>query len=151
MIQRLHHKLAPQGVKLALPGLEGVAEAPLVTGAEASEAGLPRLLALLCSLELNGNLRSELEQTGQQERSCLLHDPLLMVLLACPLTSPSPPLSLSFSLSLSLPLSPSPLPPSSSSSARKSVGQGKSVVLGGSCRFKKKSKQSLPFCSRVKD
>ncbi|XP_046888952.1 fatty acid synthase isoform X1 [Hypomesus transpacificus] len=84
LIQRLHHKLAPQGVKLALPGLEGVAEAPLVTGAEASEAGLPRLLALLCSLELNGNLRSELEQTVQQERSCLLQDPLLMGLLEAP-------------------------------------------------------------------
>ena len=84
LIQRLQHKLAPQGVKLALPGLEGVAEAPLVAGAEASEVGLPRLLALLCSLELNGNLRSELEQMVQQERSCLLQDPLLMGLLEAP-------------------------------------------------------------------
>lgn len=36
---------------------------------------------MLCGLELNGNLRSELEQTVQKERDCLLQDPLLNGLL----------------------------------------------------------------------
>uniref|UniRef100_A0A3B4B6A9 Fatty acid synthase n=1 Tax=Periophthalmus magnuspinnatus TaxID=409849 RepID=A0A3B4B6A9_9GOBI len=45
------------------------------------KGGLPRLLALLCALELNGNLESEMQQLVERERSCLLHDPLIQGLL----------------------------------------------------------------------
>ena len=48
---------------------------------EPSQPGLPRLLALLCALELNGNLQSELEQLVEKERACLLQDSLLQGLL----------------------------------------------------------------------
>nr|XP_023678449.1 fatty acid synthase isoform X2 [Paramormyrops kingsleyae] len=75
LIHRLQHKLAQQGAKLSIPGLEEAMEAQL-TGAEA-EPGLPRLLSALCALELNGNLQSELEQTVRAEKDCLLQDPLL--------------------------------------------------------------------------
>lgn len=40
-----------------------------------------RLLSVLCGLELNGNLQSELELTVQKEHNCLLTDPLLNGLL----------------------------------------------------------------------
>ncbi|KAM3842210.1 fatty acid synthase-like, partial [Diretmus argenteus] len=83
LIHRLQHKLAPQGVKLAIPGLQGVSDCPLPSP-EPSEPGLVRLLALLCGLELNGNLRSELEQTVEKERVCLLQDGLLQGLLDGP-------------------------------------------------------------------
>lgn len=79
LVQRLQKKLANQGVKISIPGLDDVAEGQLIV-AEA-EKGLLRLLSLLCGLELNGNLRSELEQTVQKERDCLLNDPLLNGLL----------------------------------------------------------------------
>ncbi|KAF4106419.1 fatty acid synthase [Onychostoma macrolepis] len=79
LIQRLQRKLANQGVKISIPGLEGATESQLI-GAEA-EKGLLRLLTVLCGLELNGNLRSELEQTVEKERDCLLQDPLLNGLL----------------------------------------------------------------------
>uniref|UniRef100_A0A671PGD7 Fatty acid synthase n=1 Tax=Sinocyclocheilus anshuiensis TaxID=1608454 RepID=A0A671PGD7_9TELE len=79
LVQRLQRKLANQGVKISIPGLEGATEGQLI-GAEA-EKGLLRLLSVLCGLELNGNLRSELEQTVQKERDCLLQDPLLNGLL----------------------------------------------------------------------
>uniref|UniRef100_A0A8C2CK73 Fatty acid synthase n=1 Tax=Cyprinus carpio TaxID=7962 RepID=A0A8C2CK73_CYPCA len=79
LVQRLQRKLANQGVKISIPGLEGAAEGQLI-GAEA-EKGLLRLLSVLCGLELNGNLRSELEQTVEKERDCLLQDPLLNGLL----------------------------------------------------------------------
>ncbi|XP_051523082.1 fatty acid synthase-like [Myxocyprinus asiaticus] len=79
LILRLQRKLANQGVKISIPGLEGAAEGLLI-GAE-TEKGLLRLLSVLCRLELNGNLRSELEQTVQKERECLLQDPLLNGLL----------------------------------------------------------------------
>lgn len=82
LIHRLQRKLAQQGVKISIPGLEGATESQLI-GAE-SEKGLLRLLSVLCGLELNGNLRSELEQTVQKERDCLLHDPLLNGLLDSP-------------------------------------------------------------------
>lgn len=79
LVQRLQRKLAKQGVKISIPGLEGASEGQLIE-AEA-EKGLLRLLSVLCGLELNGNLRSELEQTVQKERDCLLQDPLLNGLL----------------------------------------------------------------------
>ncbi|XP_016106540.1 fatty acid synthase-like [Sinocyclocheilus grahami] len=79
LVQRLQRKLANQGVKISIPGLEGATESQLI-GAEA-EKGLLRLLSVLCGLELNGNLRSELEQTVEKERDCLLQDPLLNGLL----------------------------------------------------------------------
>ncbi|KAG7491726.1 hypothetical protein MATL_G00007310 [Megalops atlanticus] len=82
LIHRLQRKLAQQGVKISIPGLEGATEGQLI-GAE-SENGLLRLLSVLCGLELNGNLRSELEQTVQKERDCLLQDPLLNGLLDSP-------------------------------------------------------------------
>ncbi|CAL8303726.1 unnamed protein product [Lota lota] len=87
LIHQLQGKLAPHGIKLAIPGLEGgKAESGPVTDPEGppAEPGLPRLLALLCSLELNGNLRSELEQMVERERACLLRDPLLQGLLEAP-------------------------------------------------------------------
>uniref|UniRef100_A0A673JA25 Fatty acid synthase n=1 Tax=Sinocyclocheilus rhinocerous TaxID=307959 RepID=A0A673JA25_9TELE len=79
LVQRLQRKLANQGVKISIPGLEGATEGQLI-GAEV-EKGLLRLLSVLCGLELNGNLRSELEQTVEKERDCLLQDPLLNGLL----------------------------------------------------------------------
>uniref|UniRef100_UPI0037E9BFCC fatty acid synthase n=1 Tax=Semicossyphus pulcher TaxID=241346 RepID=UPI0037E9BFCC len=82
LIHRLQQKLANHGVKLSIPGL-GDTDGPLPSP-EPSEPGLVRLLALLCGLELNGNLRSELEQTVEQERACLLQDSLLQGLLDHP-------------------------------------------------------------------
>lgn len=80
LIHRLQRKLAPHGVKLSVPGLQGACDCPPSTW-EGSEPGLPRLLSLLCELELNGNLRSELQQTVEKERACLLQDGLLRGLL----------------------------------------------------------------------
>uniref|UniRef100_A0A8C1G0U1 Fatty acid synthase n=1 Tax=Cyprinus carpio TaxID=7962 RepID=A0A8C1G0U1_CYPCA len=79
LIQHLQRKLANQGVKISIPGLESATESQLIE-AEA-EKGLLRLLSVLCRLELNGNLRSELEQMVEKERDCLLQDPLLNGLL----------------------------------------------------------------------
>ncbi|TRY87148.1 hypothetical protein DNTS_010214 [Danionella cerebrum] len=79
LVLSLQRKLVNQGVKISIPGLEGASESQLI-GAEADK-GLMRLLSVLCGLELNGNLRSELEQTVQKERNCLLEDPLLNGLL----------------------------------------------------------------------
>jgi len=70
-------------VKLSIPGLQGESEGPLPSP-EPSEPGLLRLLALLCGLELNGNLHSELQQTVEKERGCLLQDELLQGLLDNP-------------------------------------------------------------------
>ncbi|XP_062859033.1 fatty acid synthase [Trichomycterus rosablanca] len=81
LINHLQRKLASHGVKLSIPGLEGVREEQLIV-AEA-QSGLLRLLSVICGLELNGNLRSELEETVQKERECLLQDPLLNGLLDC--------------------------------------------------------------------
>uniref|UniRef100_A0A6Q2Y0D1 Fatty acid synthase n=1 Tax=Esox lucius TaxID=8010 RepID=A0A6Q2Y0D1_ESOLU len=83
LIHKLQKKLAPQGVKLSIPGLEGMSD-PAVPRPEPSEPGLLRLLSLLCGLELNGNLRSELEQTVEKERGCLLQDTLMHGLLDGP-------------------------------------------------------------------
>lgn len=80
LICRLQQKLALHGVKLSIPGLQGESDGPLPSP-EPSEPSLVRLLSLLCGLELNGNLRSELEQTVEKERACLLQDGLLQGLL----------------------------------------------------------------------
>ncbi|XP_076855678.1 fatty acid synthase [Brachyhypopomus gauderio] len=79
LIDLLQKKLASQGVKISIPGLEGQVEAERV--GVGAEGGLQRLLTELCGLELNGNLRSELEQTVQKERGYLLQDELLNGLL----------------------------------------------------------------------
>ncbi|XP_076154823.1 fatty acid synthase [Alosa pseudoharengus] len=79
LINHLQGKLQNQGVKISIPGLEKVSEAPLTD--DKFEDGLLRLLSVLCGLELNGNLQSELELTVQKERNCLLTDPLLNGLL----------------------------------------------------------------------
>ncbi|XP_034563602.1 fatty acid synthase [Notolabrus celidotus] len=85
LIQRLQQKLANHGVKLSIPGLQGESNGPLPSlETEASEPSLARLLTLLCGLELNGNLQSELEQTVEKERACLLQDGLLQGLLDHP-------------------------------------------------------------------
>ncbi|XP_047465414.1 LOW QUALITY PROTEIN: fatty acid synthase [Mugil cephalus] len=83
LMLRLQRKLAPHGVKLSIPGLQGVSADPLPS-AEPSEPGLVKLLTLLCDLELNGNLHSELEQVVEKERACLLQDSLLQGLLENP-------------------------------------------------------------------
>lgn len=80
---RLQKKLAPHGVKLSIPGLqEDTADS--LSSPEPSKPGLVKLLTLLCDLELNGNLHSELEQVVEKERTCLLQDSLLQGLLENP-------------------------------------------------------------------
>ncbi|KAL6094787.1 fasn [Pungitius sinensis] len=83
LTKRLQKKFASRGVKLSIPGLQGESYDPLPSS-EPSQPGLVRLLALLCDLELNGNLQSELEQTVEKERACLLQDGLLQGLLDSP-------------------------------------------------------------------
>lgn len=83
LIHKLQQKMAPHGLKLCIPGLDGVSESS-PHGPESSEPGLIRLLAMLCDLELNGNLSSELAQTVGNERACLLQDGLLRGLLDGP-------------------------------------------------------------------
>ncbi|RXM33832.1 Fatty acid synthase [Acipenser ruthenus] len=78
LILKLQRKLSQQGVKLSIPGLEQVAGGESVSQ---SGKGLLHLLSVLCGLELNGNLHSELEQTVERERGCLGEDPLLNGLL----------------------------------------------------------------------
>ncbi|XP_019721138.1 fatty acid synthase [Hippocampus comes] len=83
LIHKLQQKMAPHGLKLCIPGLHGVSESS-PPGPESSEPGLIRLLTMLCDLELNGNLSSELAQTVGNERACLLQDGLLRGLLDGP-------------------------------------------------------------------
>lgn len=78
LISKLKNKLAHHGVKLSIPGLQGEVD---MGPPEPMEPGLVRLLSLLCSLELNGNLQSELQQMVEKERACLLQDSLLHGLL----------------------------------------------------------------------
>ncbi|KAM4525814.1 fatty acid synthase [Fundulus diaphanus] len=83
LIHQLQLKLAPHGVKLPVVGLPGdSADSP--PSQEVSEPCLVRLLRLLCGLELNGNLHSELEQVVVKEQTCLLQDGLLHGLLDDP-------------------------------------------------------------------
>lgn len=83
LIHNLQLKLKPHEVTLSVPGLEGVPDCP-VSNSVPTEGGLPRVLALLCALELNGNLESEMQQLVQRERSGLLHEPLIRGLLSDP-------------------------------------------------------------------
>ncbi|KAM3592126.1 uncharacterized protein V6R79_013180 [Siganus canaliculatus] len=83
LIYRLQQKLAPHGVKMSIPGIQRESGSPLPIP-DSSEPGLVRLLAMLCSLELNGNLQSELEQTVEKERVSLLKDALLQGLIEGP-------------------------------------------------------------------
>ncbi|XP_077481477.1 fatty acid synthase [Stigmatopora argus] len=83
LIQRLQRKLAPRGMNLCIPGLAEVSGS-LLPSSTFSEPGLTKLLTTLCDLELNGNLSSELGQTVEKERACLLQDSLLLGLLDGP-------------------------------------------------------------------
>uniref|UniRef100_A0A8D1BP89 Fatty acid synthase n=1 Tax=Sus scrofa TaxID=9823 RepID=A0A8D1BP89_PIG len=79
LAQALQTKVAQQGLKMVVPGLDG-AQAPR----EAPQQSLPRLLAAACQLQLNGNLQLELGQVLAQERPLLCDDPLLSGLLDAP-------------------------------------------------------------------
>ncbi|KAM8836140.1 fatty acid synthase [Spinachia spinachia] len=83
LICRLQKKLASHGVKLSISGLQEQLDEALPSP-EPSQPGMVRLLAVLCGLELNGNLQSELEQTVEKERACLRQDDLLQGLLDSP-------------------------------------------------------------------
>ncbi|XP_077022384.1 fatty acid synthase [Tamandua tetradactyla] len=72
----LQTRVTQQGLKLAVPGLDG-AQTPL-------QQGLPRLLVAACQLQLNGNLQAELGQLLAQDRALLREDPLLTGLLDSP-------------------------------------------------------------------
>nr|XP_025855761.1 fatty acid synthase [Vulpes vulpes] len=76
LAQALQTKVAQQGLKMVVPGLDG-AQVPR----ESPQGGLPQLLAAACQLQLNGNLQLELAQLLAQQRSLLHDDPLLCGLL----------------------------------------------------------------------
>uniref|UniRef100_A0ABI7YC33 Fatty acid synthase n=1 Tax=Felis catus TaxID=9685 RepID=A0ABI7YC33_FELCA len=79
LAQALQTKVAQQGLKMVVSGLDG-AQAPQ----EPPKQGLPRLLAAACQLQLNGGLQLELGQLLAQQRPLLQDDPLLSGLLASP-------------------------------------------------------------------
>lgn len=79
LINLLQKKLQDQGVRISIPGLENITDIDL-NDAKIGE-GFPKLLSVLCSLELNGNLQTELEVSFKREKSCLVTDPLLNGLL----------------------------------------------------------------------
>uniref|UniRef100_A0AAN0MN29 Fatty acid synthase n=1 Tax=Bubalus bubalis TaxID=89462 RepID=A0AAN0MN29_BUBBU len=79
LAEALQTKVAQQGIKMVVPGLDG-AQAPQ----EAPQQGLPRLLATACQLQLNGNLQMEMGQILAQERALLSDDPELSGLLNSP-------------------------------------------------------------------
>ncbi|XP_037348616.1 fatty acid synthase [Talpa occidentalis] len=80
LAQVLQTKMAQQGLKVVIPGLGG-AQAPR----EPPQHGLPRLLAVACRLQLNGNLQLELGQALAREGPLLRDDPLLCGLLDSPM------------------------------------------------------------------
>ncbi|XP_039082547.1 fatty acid synthase [Hyaena hyaena] len=77
----LQTRVAQQGLKMAVPGLDG---APAPAPQEPPQQGLPRLLAAACQLQLNGSLPLELGQLLKQQRPLLQDDPLLTGLLDSP-------------------------------------------------------------------
>ncbi|XDA81106.1 hypothetical protein R6Z07F_011082 [Ovis aries] len=79
LAQALQTKVAQQGIKMVVPGLDGT-QAPQ----EAPQQGLPQLLATACQLQLNGNLQMGMGQILAQERALLCDDPLLSGLLNSP-------------------------------------------------------------------
>ncbi|XP_054249700.1 fatty acid synthase [Indicator indicator] len=78
LIQNLQAKVAVHGVKLVVPGLEN---AEAVKMSSSMQKGLQHILDEICSLELNGNLHSELEQIVTREKMHFQDDPLLNGLL----------------------------------------------------------------------
>lgn len=80
LIHNLKLKLKPHGLTLSVPGIDDMSDSPVFRDVP-SEGGVLRLLALLCALELNGNLESEIQQLVQREKSSLVHDPLIHGLL----------------------------------------------------------------------
>uniref|UniRef100_A0A452SJH0 Fatty acid synthase n=1 Tax=Ursus americanus TaxID=9643 RepID=A0A452SJH0_URSAM len=79
LAQALQTKVAQQGLKMVVPGLDG-AQVPR----EPPQQGLPQLLAAACQLQLNGSLQLELDQLLAQQRPLLHDDPLLSGLLDSP-------------------------------------------------------------------
>ncbi|KAL0595770.1 Fatty acid synthase [Plecturocebus cupreus] len=79
LVQALQTKETQQGLKMAVPGLDG-AQVPQ----EPPQQALPQLLSAACRLQLNGNLQLELAQLLAQERSKLPEDSLLRGLLDSP-------------------------------------------------------------------
>lgn len=79
LAQVLQTRVAQQGLKMAVPGLDG-SPAPQ----EPPQQALPRLLAAACQLQLNGSLQRELGQVLARERPGLPEDPLLSGLLDSP-------------------------------------------------------------------
>ncbi|XP_051888628.1 fatty acid synthase [Pristis pectinata] len=78
-VQKLQDKLSNHGLKLSFSGLPaGITASAATTG---SEKGLLHMLNVLCGLDLNGNLWSELQQTVEREKGCLHEDDLLNGLL----------------------------------------------------------------------
>ncbi|XP_062930495.1 fatty acid synthase [Mobula hypostoma] len=78
-VQKLQDKLSNHGLKLSFSGLPAGITTSAVTSD--SEKGLLHMLSVLCGLDLNGNLWSELQQTVERERGCLYEDELLNGLL----------------------------------------------------------------------
>uniref|UniRef100_UPI00398F77C5 fatty acid synthase n=1 Tax=Pristiophorus japonicus TaxID=55135 RepID=UPI00398F77C5 len=81
-VQKLQDKLSNHGLKLSFSGLPTGITAS--TGTTGSEKGLLHMLDVLCGLDLNGNLWSELQQTVEREKGCLHEDELLNGLLDSP-------------------------------------------------------------------
>uniref|UniRef100_A0A2K5Q2X1 Fatty acid synthase n=2 Tax=Cebus imitator TaxID=2715852 RepID=A0A2K5Q2X1_CEBIM len=79
LVQALQTKVTQQGLKMAVPGLDG-AQVPQ----DSLQQALPQLLSAACGLQLNGNLQLELAQLLAQKRSELPEDPLLSGLLDSP-------------------------------------------------------------------
>ncbi|XP_060027688.1 fatty acid synthase [Erinaceus europaeus] len=79
LVHVLQKKLAQQGLKMVVPGLEG-AQVPQ----EPPQHGLPRLLAAACQLQFNGSLQLELGCLLAQEGVLLQEDTLLGGLLDSP-------------------------------------------------------------------
>ncbi|XP_032285376.1 fatty acid synthase [Phoca vitulina] len=79
LAQALQTKVAQQGLKMVVPGLDG-AQVPR----EPLQQGLPQLLGAACQLQLNGSLQLELDQLLAQQRPLLHDDPLLHGLLDSP-------------------------------------------------------------------
>ncbi|XP_039332582.1 fatty acid synthase [Saimiri boliviensis] len=79
LVQALQTKVAQQGLKMAVPGLDGAQDPQ-----DPPRQALPQLLSAACRLQLNGNLQLELAQLLAQERSELPEDPLLSGLLDSP-------------------------------------------------------------------
>lgn len=75
----LQTKVAQQGLKMLVPGLDG-AQVPR----DPPQQGLAQLLAAACQLQLNGNLQLELSQLLAREGALLASDPLLSGLLDGP-------------------------------------------------------------------